>query len=150
MADATTLYKEGMELLAKREKSGALAKFEAALAADANHVEAQIERAYLVLETRDWGKAQTEMERAQKLSEQSLGNLEVYKGKFWTAPETKSYVRAIHGIGVCQLKQDRLEEAKARFRHVLELVPSDPTGAKFMLSDIERRRIETKPKGAKR
>ena len=143
-------YAEGLALLDERRNDEALARFDAALAQTPGHPGARIERAYLVLEKRDWSAALAEMVEAKKAASAALGELSRWKGRFWTDEATRPYVRAVHGIGVCHMKRGERDLAAEAFREVLDRCPADPTGAKFLLGDVQRGAGDAKGKGARR
>jgi tetratricopeptide (TPR) repeat protein len=55
---------------------------------------------------------------------------------YWDDPETRPYVRALHGYGFCLAYQGRHQEALSQFTALLRLDPEDHSGVQFLLADL--------------
>ncbi len=76
-------------------------------------------------------------QRSQAVAEaRTIGDPETYTRPFWFDLDSRPFLRALHGQGVCLWRLGRIAEARAIFERLLALNPSDNQGVRFLLPDM--------------
>jgi len=124
----------GAEHLEKGEPEEALEWYERALSVDPEFADAWCGR----------GKAYYDLgrlERADRAFRRGLGcarrNMARLGGapRWWADENTRPYLRALHGRGLCRFWMAHYEEAARLFRRLLRLAPGDPLDVRFLLGE---------------
>ena len=55
--------------------------------------------------------------------------------RWWVDPDTRPYLQALHGKGLCRFWRARHEDAVRAFRQLLRLAPGDPLDVRFLLGE---------------
>jgi len=77
-------------------------------------------------------------ERAQAAAqERTIGDPAHYRSAFWGDVDSRPFMRALHGRGLCLWRQGQVDEARLVFAWMLELNPNDNQGARFILHDLD-------------
>jgi hypothetical protein len=77
-------------------------------------------------------------EYAQVAAEaRTIGDPATYEPSFWLDVDSRPFMRALHGRGLCLWRLGRTEEAREVFAWMLELNPNDNQGVRFLLADID-------------
>ncbi|MCB9795273.1 MAG: tetratricopeptide repeat protein [Alphaproteobacteria bacterium] len=58
----------------------------------------------------------------------------------WSLIDNRPFLRALHGLGLCLWRLGQPEEAKASFERMMDLNPTDNTGARFLLQELQEGR----------
>lgn len=78
-------------------------------------------------------------ERAQVAAEvRTIGDPAEYPGSFWLDVDSRPFMRAIHGRGLCLWRLGRIDDARQVFAWMMELNPNDNQGARFLLHDLDQ------------
>ena len=67
----------------------------------------------------------------------TIGDPEHYPGSFWLDVDSRPFMRATHGKGLCLWRLDRVREARAVFQDMLRWNPNDNQGVRFLLHDLD-------------
>jgi len=67
----------------------------------------------------------------------TIGDPERYPGPFWLDVDSRPFMRATHGKGLCLWRLERVQEARAIFEDMLRWNPNDNQGARFLLHDLD-------------
>jgi tetratricopeptide (TPR) repeat protein len=67
----------------------------------------------------------------------TIGAPERYPGPFWGDVDSRPFMRALHGRGLCLWRLGREDEARHLFAWMLELNPNDNQGIRFLLYDLD-------------
>jgi hypothetical protein len=74
-----------------------------------------------------------------------IGNLSLGEGfnsvLHWGHIHNRSFLRCMHGYGLCLWRLGRLKEAEELFTHMLWLNPSDNQGGRFLLGDLRQGKV---------
>ena len=77
-------------------------------------------------------------ERGQAAAEtRTIGDPARYPSSFWADLDSRPFMRALHGRGLCLWRLGRLAEAREILAQMLALNPNDNQGARFLLADLE-------------
>jgi tetratricopeptide (TPR) repeat protein len=77
-------------------------------------------------------------ERGQAAAEaRTIGDPAHYPHSFWGDVDSRPFMRALQGRGLCLWRLGRTEEARRIFVRMLELNPNDNQGARFLLPDLD-------------
>ncbi len=76
--------------------------------------------------------------RAQVAAEmRTIGDPTTYPGPFWGDLDSRPFMRALHGQGLCLWRLGQTEKASEVFAWMLTLNPNDNQGARFLLQDLD-------------
>ncbi|MBN1812078.1 MAG: tetratricopeptide repeat protein [Anaerolineae bacterium] len=76
-------------------------------------------------------------ERGQAAAEaRTIGDPARYPNPFWLDLDSRPFMRALHGRGLCLWRLGRIAEARQVFAWMLDLNPNDNQGARFLLDDL--------------
>ena len=66
----------------------------------------------------------------------TIGVPDRYPGPFWLDLDSRPFMRATHGKGLCLWRLERAQEARAVFEDMLRWNPNDNQGVRFLLQDL--------------
>ncbi len=72
---------------------------------------------------------------AEAVSQQG-GRVKLKGRSYWGEIETRPYMRARHGLGLCFMHLGKYKEALGEFKTLLQLNPNDNQGIRFLLGDV--------------
>jgi hypothetical protein len=67
----------------------------------------------------------------------TIGDPEAYSSPFWLDVDSRPFMRAEHGKGLCLWRLERVQEARAVFKDMLRWNPNDNQGVRFLLHDLD-------------
>ena len=67
----------------------------------------------------------------------TIGDPEAYAAPFWLDIDSRPFMRALQGCGLCLWRMGRADEARRVFGRMLQLNPNDNQGVRFLLADLE-------------
>jgi tetratricopeptide (TPR) repeat protein len=132
------LFDRGMEWRWAGHDREAVAYYKETLRLDPGHADAWVHVGNVRFEEGYVRQALSLYERGEAAAlERMIGDPGQYVGPFWGDVDSRPYMRALHGQGLCYYRLGRLEEASRAFKRMLELNPNDNQGARFLLRDME-------------
>ena len=132
------LFGMGLECLWAGWRAEAEAYFKEALRLDPGHADAAVHVGNRRLEEGRPAEALPWFERAQVAAEErTIGDADRYPGPFWIDLDSRPYMRALHGRGLCLWRLGHDDDARQVFARMLELNPNDNQGARFLLRDLD-------------
>jgi tetratricopeptide (TPR) repeat protein len=132
------LFDRGMDHLWKGWSIAAEAYYKGALRLDPGHADAWVhlgnqrfeeERVAEALTLYEWGQAAAEA--------RTIGDPAHYPAPFWLDVDSRPFMRALHGRGLCLWRLGQIDEARQIFAQMLELNPNDNQGVRFLLHDLD-------------
>ena len=69
--------------------------------------------------------------------ERTIGDPDRYPNPFWLDLDSRPFMRAMHGKGLCAWRLGRVEVARAVFQDMLRWNPNDNQGVRFLASDLD-------------
>ncbi|TEU10076.1 MAG: hypothetical protein E3J21_27320 [Anaerolineales bacterium] len=132
------LFDRGMDHLWKGWPLAAEAYYKEALRLDPGHADAWVHVGNRRFEE-DWvTEALPLYERGQAAAEERIiGDPARYPAPFWLDVDSRPFMRALHGRGLCLWRLGRIDEARQVFAWMLELNPNDNQGVRFLLHDLD-------------
>lgn len=77
-------------------------------------------------------------QKAQETAEATnIGVPEEYPHPFWSDIDTRPFMRALHGQGLCHWRLGQIDQAQAIFERMMRLNPDDHQGVRFLLPDLQ-------------
>ncbi|HUT21144.1 MAG TPA: hypothetical protein VM366_18470 [Anaerolineae bacterium] len=67
----------------------------------------------------------------------TIGVPDRYPGPFWLDVDSRPFMRAAHGKGLCLWRLERVQEARVVFQDMLRWNASDNQGVRFLLHDLD-------------
>ena len=67
----------------------------------------------------------------------TIGDPATYSRPFWGDLDSRPFMRALHGQGLCLWRLGRAEKAREVFAWMLTLNPNDNQGVRFLLHDLD-------------
>jgi tetratricopeptide (TPR) repeat protein len=132
------LFDRGMDHLWVGWNFAAEAYYREALRTDPSHADAWVHLGNLRFEEGYMVEALGHYERAEAAAEErTIGDPAAYPNPFWLDVDSRPFMRALHGRGLCLWRLGRIDEARQVFAWMLELNPNDNQGARFLLHDLE-------------
>jgi tetratricopeptide (TPR) repeat protein len=132
------LFDRGMDHLWKGWPLAAEAYYKEALQFDPGHADAWVHIGNRRFEEDRVAEALTLYERGQAAAEaRTIGDPARYPGLFWLDVDSRPFMRALHGRGLCLWRLGRTDEARQVFARMLELNPHDNQGVRFLLYDLD-------------
>lgn len=132
------LFNRGMEHLWGGWDVEAEAYYREALRIDPGHADAWVHLGNRRLEEGHVAEALGHYERAQREAEaRTIGDPAHYDGPFWLDLDSRPFMRALHGRGLCLWRLGRADEARQVFAWMMELNPNDNQGVRFLLADLD-------------
>jgi tetratricopeptide (TPR) repeat protein len=132
------LFDRGMDHLWKGWPLAAEAYHKEALRLDPGHPDAWVHVGNRRFEEDRVGEALTLYEQGQAAAEaRIIGDPARYPGPFWGDVDSRPFMRALHGRGICLWRLGRTDEARQVFAWMLGLNPNDNQGVRFLLHDLD-------------
>jgi tetratricopeptide (TPR) repeat protein len=135
---AAYLFDRGMDHLWAGWPVEAEAYYKEALRLDPGHADAWVHLGNRRFEEDRVIEALALYERGQAAAEaRTIGDPKHYPHSFWGDVDSRPFMRALHGRGLCLWRLGRVEKARQVFARMLELNPNDNQGARFLLDDLD-------------
>jgi hypothetical protein len=67
----------------------------------------------------------------------TIGDPARYSPPFWLDLDSRPFMRALHGRGLCLWRLGRTDEARQVFAWMMELNPNNNQGVRFLLHDLD-------------
>ena len=67
----------------------------------------------------------------------TIGDPDRYPDPFWLDVDSRPFMRAVHGKGLCLWRLERVQEARVIFQDMLRWNPNDNQGMRFLLPDLD-------------
>lgn len=116
---------------------GAEAYYREALQLDPGHADAWVHLGNRRFEEGLVDEALGHYEQALAAAEaRTIGDPARYPEPFWLDLDTRPFMRALHGKGLCLWRLARLDEARQVFGWMLVLDPDDNQGVRFLMDDL--------------
>ncbi len=132
------LFDRGMDHKWVNWSLAAEAYYREALRLDPGHADAWVHLGNARFEEDQVAEALAHYERGQAAAlERTIGDPARYPGPFWGDVDSRPFMRALHGRGICLWRLGRMEEAQRVFASMLELNPNDNQGVRFLLHDLD-------------
>ena len=132
------LFDRGMDHLWVGWLQAAEAYYREALHLDPGHADAWVHLGNRCFEEGQVVEALDHYERGQAAAEaRTIGDPSRYPNPFWLDVDSRPFMRALHGRGICLWRLERVDEARQVFAQMLELNPNDNQGVRFLLHDLE-------------
>jgi tetratricopeptide (TPR) repeat protein len=132
------LFDRGMDHLWDGWPLAAEAYYREALRLDPGHADAWVHVGNRRFEEERVAEALPLYERGQAAAEErTIGDPARYPAPFWLDVDSRPFMRALHGRGLCLWRLGRTDEARQVFARMLELNPNDNQGVRFLLHDLD-------------
>lgn len=132
------LFDRGMDHRWVGWNSAAEAYYHEALRVDPGHADAWVHLGILRFEEDRVEDSLACYERGEQAAlARTIGDSGTYAGPFWLDLDSRPYMRALHGKGLCLWRLGRPAEARRIFAHMLRLNPNDNQGVRFLIPDID-------------
>jgi tetratricopeptide (TPR) repeat protein len=132
------LFDRGMDHLWAGWPVAAEAYYKEALRLDPGHADAWVHLGNRRFEENRVIEALALYERGQAAAQtRTIGDPAHYPHSFWLDVDSRPFMRALHGRGLCLWRLGRLDEARQVFAWMLKLNPNDNQGARFLLYDLD-------------
>jgi tetratricopeptide (TPR) repeat protein len=132
------LFDRGMDHLWAGLTLQAEAYYKETLRLDPEHADAWVHLGNRRFDEDRLAEALSLYERGQAAAEtRTIGDPARYRSSFWGDVDSRPFMRALHGRGLCLWRLGRVAEARQIFLRMLALNPSDNQGARFLLADLE-------------
>jgi tetratricopeptide (TPR) repeat protein len=132
------LFDRGMDHLWVDWSLAAEAYYRESLRLDPGHANAWVHLGNRCFEEGLLTEALGHYERGQAAAEaRTIGDPSRYSSPFWLDVDSRPFMRALHGRGLCLWRLERVDEARQVFTWMLELNPNDNQGVRFLLHDID-------------
>jgi len=132
------LFDKGMEYIWGKHIFAAEAYYREALRLDPGHADAWVHLGNLRFNEGRVSEALAHYQQGQAAAEaRTIGDPARYTGPFWGDIDSRPFMRALHGRGLCLWRLGQIEEARQVFAWMLALNPSDNQGARFLLHDLD-------------
>jgi tetratricopeptide (TPR) repeat protein len=123
-----------MDHLWKGWSIAAEAYYKEALRLDPGHADAWVHLGNQRLDEDRVAEALALYERGQAAAEaRTIGDPARYPAPFWLDVDSRPFMRALHGRGLCLWRMGRVDEARQIFAQMLELNPNDNQGVRYLL-----------------
>ncbi|MDJ0975553.1 MAG: tetratricopeptide repeat protein [Planctomycetota bacterium] len=134
MDDARRYCELGAERLERNEPEEALHLFNRAIEIDPENAEAWCGRGKACYDLGRLERADRDFRRAAKVARHQLEKRPARR-RWWADRETRPYLRALHGRGLCRFWLLMYDDAARMFRRLLRLAPTDPLDVRFLLGE---------------
>jgi len=135
---AEYLFDRGMDHRWVGWNGAAEAYYREALRLDPDHADAWVHLGILSFEQSRVKVALYCYERGEAAAlARTIGDPKTYEGPFWLDLDSRPYMRALHGKGLCLWRLGRTREARQVFARMLRLNPNDNQGARFLIPDLD-------------
>jgi tetratricopeptide (TPR) repeat protein len=135
---AEYLFDRGMDHLWVGWSLAAEAYYREALRLDPGHADAWVHLGNQCFEAELVSEALGHFERGQAAAEvRTIGDPSRYPSPFWLDLDSRPFMRALHGRGLCLWRMGQTDEARQVFAWMLKLNPNDNQGARFLLHSLD-------------
>ncbi len=135
---AAYLFDRGMDHLWVGWEAQAEAYYKDALSLDPDHADAWVHLGNRRFAADHVAEALTCYKRSQVAAERrTIGDPDQYGGPFWGDVDSRPYMRALHGQGLCLWRLGYVQPAREAFSRMLALNPNDNQGSRFLVADID-------------
>jgi tetratricopeptide (TPR) repeat protein len=135
---AAYLFDRGMDHIWVGRSVEAEAYYKEALKTDPGHADAWVHLGNRRFEEDQVTEALSLYEQGQAAAEaRTIGDPAHYPGPFWGDLDSRPFMRALHGRGLCLWRLGRTDEARQVFAWMLELNPNDNQGVRFLVADMD-------------
>lgn len=132
------LFDRGMDHRWVGWNPAAEAYYREALRVDPGHADAWVHLGILRFEEDRLDDSLACYERGEQAAlARTIGDPRTYEGPFWLDLDSRPYMRALHGKGLCLWRLSRTAEARQVFARMLRLNPNDNQGVRFLIPDID-------------
>jgi tetratricopeptide (TPR) repeat protein len=132
------LFDRGMDHRWVKWNTAAEAYYRAAVRVDPGHADAWVHLAILRFEE---GRVEDSLacyERGEQAAlARTIGDPKKYEGPFWLDLDSRPYMRALHGKGLCLWRLGRTREARQVFARMLRLNRNDNQGVRFLIPHLD-------------
>jgi tetratricopeptide (TPR) repeat protein len=136
---AEYLFDQGLECLWAGWLLEAEAYYREALCLDPGHADAWVHLGNRYFDDGRVAEALARYERGEAAAlERTIGDPDTYERPFWLDLDSRPYLRALHGKGLCLWRLGRNIAARQVFAQMLRLNPNDNQGARFLLADLDQ------------
>jgi tetratricopeptide (TPR) repeat protein len=133
------LFDQGMDYLHVGWLKAAEAYYREALRVDPGHADAWVHLGSLHFQEGYVVQALAHYEQGQAAAEaRTIGDPARYPAPFWIDVDSRPFMRAVHGRGLCLWRLGRVDEARQVFTWMMELNPSDNQGTRFLLEYLDQ------------
>jgi tetratricopeptide (TPR) repeat protein len=132
------LFDRGMDHLWAGWSLRAEVYYREALRIDPGHADAWVHLGNRRFDEGRVAEALAHYQRGQTAAEaRTVGDPARYPGLFWGDVDSRPFMRALHGRGLCLWRLGRRDDARQVFVRMLELNPNDNQGVRFLLHDLD-------------
>jgi tetratricopeptide (TPR) repeat protein len=132
------LFDRGMDHVWVGWPLAAEAYYREALRMDPGHADAWVHLGNIRFDEGKLDEALNHYKRGLAAAEDRvIGDPAHYPHSFWLDVDSRPFMRALHGRGLCLWRLGRMDEARQVFAWMLELNPNDNQGVRFLLHDID-------------
>jgi tetratricopeptide (TPR) repeat protein len=132
--DARKYCELGAEHLDRGEPEEALQWYERAIEEDPENPDAWCGRGKACYDLGRLERADRAFKRALAVASKNLPPVKGHR-RWWADPDTRPYLRALHGRGLCRFWLGVYEDAARVFRKLIRLAPSDPLDVRFLVGE---------------
>lgn len=135
---ADYLFDRGMDHLWTGWEHVAEAYYKTALRLDPGHADAWVHIGNRRFDEGHLDEALACYERGIAAGQaRAVGEPEAYQEPFWLDVDSRPFMRALHGCGLCLWRLRRPDEARRVFERMLKLNPNDNQGVRFLIADLD-------------
>jgi tetratricopeptide (TPR) repeat protein len=132
------LFDQGMEWRWAGRNREAVAYYKETLRIDPGHADAWVHVGNVRFEEGHVREALPLYMRAEAAAlERTIGDPDQYERPFWLDVDSRPFMRALHGQGLCYYRLGRTQEAQRVFERMYKLNPNDNQGVRFLLHDLK-------------
>jgi tetratricopeptide (TPR) repeat protein len=132
------LFDRGMDHRWVGWNAAAEAYYREAVRVDPGHADAWVHLGILRFEEDKVGEALDCYERGEQAAlARTIGDPGQYDAPFWLDLDSRPYMRALHGKGLCLWRLGKMRDARQVFADMLRLNPNDNQGVRFLIPDLD-------------
>jgi tetratricopeptide (TPR) repeat protein len=132
------LFDRGMDHRWVGWNAAAEAYYREAVRIDPGHADAWVHLGILRFEEDRVGESLACYERGEQAAlARTIGDPGQYDAPFWLDLDSRPYMRALHGKGLCLWRLGKMRNARQVFADMLRLNPNDNQGVRFLIPDLD-------------
>lgn len=132
------LFDRGMDHRWVGWNTDAEAYYHEAVRVDPGHADAWVHLGILRFEKDRVAEALDYYQRGEQAAlARTIGDPGQYDAPFWLDLDSRPYMRALHGKGLCLWRLGKMREAGQVFADMLRLNPNDNQGVRFLIPDLD-------------